>query len=360
MSVSGCGSYRGVNSLPLPGTAGGGANSFKVYIQMPDVTAIEQNSRVRVADVTVGNVSGIERQGWHALVTVTLRNDIDLPENAVAKIGQTSLLGSQHIELAPPPPGTAPAGRLANGDTIPLDRAGQYPTTEETLAAVSTVFNGSGLGQLQQISTELNAALGGRETEVRGLIGRLNTFVTRLDAQKTDIIAAMDGLNRLSRTANRQTDVLNTALDKIPPALQVLNEQRRNLLAAIQEIGDLAATGNDIVTTSRDDIVSNLRNLQPALKGIADSGRDFTRSFGIYTTMPWPESTLSKWVRGDYANLSATIDLTLGRIDNSMLQGTPVEGRLTALETALGRTQGRQPGLGTPNPLQDPVEDGQR
>ena len=34
---------------------------------MPDVDNIEQNSRVRVGDVTVGNVTKIERQGWHAL-----------------------------------------------------------------------------------------------------------------------------------------------------------------------------------------------------------------------------------------------------------------------------------------------------
>ena len=31
-----------------------------------------------------------------------LNGDVDLPANATAKIGQTSLLGSLHIELAPP------------------------------------------------------------------------------------------------------------------------------------------------------------------------------------------------------------------------------------------------------------------
>ena len=72
---------------------------------MPDVDNIEPNSRVRVADVTVGNVTKIERQGWNALVTMELNGNVQLPANATAKLGQTSLLGSLHIALAPPTDG---------------------------------------------------------------------------------------------------------------------------------------------------------------------------------------------------------------------------------------------------------------
>jgi phospholipid/cholesterol/gamma-HCH transport system substrate-binding protein len=88
-AVSACG-WHGVNTLPLPGTQGGGAGSYQVQAQMPDVTNIQPNSRVRVGDVTVGNVTKIARQGWHALVTMRLNGDVDLPANATAKIGQTS------------------------------------------------------------------------------------------------------------------------------------------------------------------------------------------------------------------------------------------------------------------------------
>ena len=122
----GCG-WRGLNSLPLPGTEGSGPGAYTVQAQMPDVDNIEQNSRVRVGDVTVGNVTKIERQGWHALVTMTLNGDVDLPANATAKIGQTSLLGSLHIELAPPTD-VAPEGKLHDGSLIPLSSCGAYPT----------------------------------------------------------------------------------------------------------------------------------------------------------------------------------------------------------------------------------------
>jgi phospholipid/cholesterol/gamma-HCH transport system substrate-binding protein len=118
-NLSGCG-WRGVNSLPLPGTQGHGPGSFVVQAQLPDVTNIQQNSRVRVGDVTVGNVTNIDRQGWHALVTMRINGDVVLPANATATVGQTSLLGSMHIELAPPT-NTEPQGRLHDGSLITLD-----------------------------------------------------------------------------------------------------------------------------------------------------------------------------------------------------------------------------------------------
>ena len=78
------------------------SGSYVVQAQLPDVHNIEQNSRVRVGDVNVGTITKIERQGWHALVTMSLNGNVNLPANATAKVGQTSLLGRMHVELAAP------------------------------------------------------------------------------------------------------------------------------------------------------------------------------------------------------------------------------------------------------------------
>lgn len=359
LTLTGCGQWRGVNSLPLPGTEGVGAGSYEIRIQMPNVTGIQPNSRVRVADANVGTITRIEREAWHALVTVRLGGDVRLPGNVTAKIGQTSLLGSQHIELAVPVQ-EPPVGTLGDGSLIPLERAGQYPTTEQALSALSLVLNGGGIGRLQQIENELNAALAGRGDDVRNLIEQLSLFAEGIDAQRDDIVAAMAGLDHLAATVNHQNDVLAGALDSIPPALAVLNRERDDLIGAVTALGGFANQANTVITASRDDVVRNLRSVEPVLRALADADRDLTRALGIYATYPWPARNLDKWIRGDYANLTAIIDLTLGRVDNALFQGTPFEGQLTALETALGRTVDRQPGLGTPNPLTGPVSNGGR
>ena len=193
LGVSGCG-WRGLNSLPLPGTEGGGPGSYLIQAQVPDVNNLEPNSRVRVGDVNVGNVTGVERQGWHALVTMRIQGGVELPANATAKMGQTSLLGSQHIELAPPT-GEAPQGRLHDGSLIPLQNGGAYPTTEQALAAISLLLNGGGVGQLQDVVETFSTALRGREHDLRSLIEQLDLFVRYVNDQTDDIIDATDRLN---------------------------------------------------------------------------------------------------------------------------------------------------------------------
>ena len=340
--ISGCADWRGLNSLPLPGTQGKGPGSFVVQAQMPDVNNLQQNSRVRVADVTVGNVTKIERQGWHALVTMSLNGDVELPANASAKLGQTSLLGSQHIELAPPTD-APPQGKLNDGSLIPLADSGLYPTTEQTLAALSMVLNGGGIGKLGDITEAFSTAFRGREKDLRSLIGQLDRFTAYLDDQSDDIIAATESLNRLASQLAEQQPVIDRALETIPDALAVLNEQREELVDAADKLGNFGALLTDTVNKSKEDLVKILRDSGPVLESLANAGPSMTRALSGILTFPFPNETIEKWQRGDYANLTAIVDLTLSRIDASIFTGTRWECDLTWLELQWGRTIGQFP-----------------
>jgi phospholipid/cholesterol/gamma-HCH transport system substrate-binding protein len=353
VGLAGCG-WRGLNSLPLPGTEGGGLGSFVIQAQMPDVNNIQPNSRVRVADVNVGNVTTIERQGWHALVTMRLNGGVNLPANATAKVGQTSLLGSQHIELAPPTD-EAPQGRLHDGSLIQLQHGGAYPTTEQTLAAVSLLLNGGGVGQLQDFVETFSTALRGREQDLRSLIDQLDRFVAYVDDQTGDIIDATDSLNRVVGTFAEQKPVVDRALRTIPDALAVLRDERGNLAEALDRLGEFSAVAADSVNHTKENLVKELKDLAPVLRSLANAGPALTRSLSMIATFPFPNETLENWVRGDYGNLTAVIDLTLSRLDSSFFTGTRWEGDLTTLELQWGRTIGQMPSPYTGgNPLVAP------
>lgn len=339
--VASCG-WRGLNSLPLPGTQGNGPGSFAVQAQLPDVNNIQPNSRVRVADVTVGHVTKIERQGWHALVTMRLDGDVDLPANATAKIGTTSLLGSYHIELAPPK-GEARQGKLRDGSLIALSHGSAYPSTEQTLAALSLVLNGGGLGQVQDITEALSTAFAGREHDLRGLIGQLDTFTAYLNNQSGDIIAATDSLNRLVGKFADQQPVFDRALATIPDALAVLADERDTLVEAAEQLSKFSALTVDSVNKTTANLVTELRQLGPVLESLANSGPALTRSLSLLATFPFPNETFQNFQRGEYANLTAIVDLTLSRIDQGLLTGTRWECHLTQLELQWGRTIGQFP-----------------
>jgi phospholipid/cholesterol/gamma-HCH transport system substrate-binding protein len=351
--VAGC-DWRGLNSLPLPGTQGGGSGAFTIEAQLPDVNNLQPNSRVRVGDVTVGTVAKVARQDWHALVTIKLNADVNLPANSTVTLGQTSLLGSLHIELAPPTD-TPPQGRLHEGSLIPLSAGKAYPSTEQTLAAASLLLNGGGVGQVHDITQALSTAFDGREGDLRSLISQLDTFITRLNGQTGDIIDATDSLNRLTGKFAAQQPVLDRGLQTIPDALAVLDRERDHLIDAVDAFGKFSALAADSVNQTKGALVQELKDLGPVLKSLADAGPSLTHSLDLITTFPFAKDSLTKWFRGDYANVSLIVDLTLSRLDSSLFTGTRFEGDLTRLETQWGRTIGVLPSPYTAgNPLLAP------
>ena len=358
-AVCGCGAFRnfhGANSLPLPGRVGVGAGSYTIAAQMPDVQNLKENSRVQFNDVLIGNVTKVERQGWHALVTMSIEPDAELPANATVSVGQTSLLGTLHVALATPPGGAA-KGKLHNGSVIPLSSASAYPSTEQTLGAVSLVLNGGGLGQLQDITETLSTAFTGREKDLRSLITQLDKFTAYLNDQKDDIVAALDSLNNLVGQVAEQKPVLDKALKTIPGALDVLKDERQKIADALRfgpKTGDLAA---DVLAATKENLIKELGDVGPVEKSLADSGLALTRGLDYLTVPLFSKPPVAKWIRGDYGNLSAIFDLTLSRIDSGLFTGTRWEGNLTELEMQWGRTLGVMPSPYTArNPLVAPYQ----
>ncbi|MDT5220261.1 MAG: phospholipid/cholesterol/gamma-HCH transport system substrate-binding protein, partial [Mycobacterium sp.] len=306
VALSGC-QWQGVNSLPLPGTAGHGPGSFTIEAQLPDVDNIERNSRVRVGDVTVGSITKIERQGWHALLTMTINGDVDLPANATATVGQTSLLGSKHVELAAPK-NAPPEGKLHDGSLIPLSAGSAYPSTEQTLSALSLILNGGGIGQIQDVTHALSTAFAGREDDLRSLIQQLDQFASYVNDQTADIITATQSLDNLAGQFADQKPVVDKALATLPEALSVLKDERQKLADALDLLGKFGAVAADSVNQTKDNLVNELQQIGPVLESLANAGPALTRSLSLLSTYPWPNDTLEKWIRGDVANTSLIFD----------------------------------------------------
>src|SRR6201998_3412502 len=272
-------------------------------------------------DVVVGSVGPMTVKNWHADVEISVKHGLVIPANVVASVGQTSLLGSMHVELNPPlgQPGT---GRLRPGATIPLNRSSIYPSTEQTLSSLSLVVNGGGLGQIGEIIHNFSAALSGREGAVRDLINRLDTFVGTLDAQRDNLVASIQALNRLSATFAGQRDVLTEALRKVPPALDVLIHERPRLTTALDKLRIFSDTATGLINDSQADLVKNLKNLEPTIRALADVGPELDTAIAAGFVFPFTQNFVDRAVRGDYFNLHVDLDLSIPRLKRGLLLGT--------------------------------------
>ena len=344
--------FDGVNSLALPGGVGTGSGSYAVEVELPDVGTLKPNAQVKVGDVAVGTVTALGTRNWHAVAGLRLGPDVRLPANAVAAVGQNSLLGASYLELAAPMTGAE--GELTDGAVIPLARSKAYPTTEEVLAATSVVLNGSGLNQLNTITRELDQALGGDDRAFGRLLPQLDELLGGLDQQRTDITAAIDGLDRLAGSLAGQTDTITKALDELGPAFAVLSDEKANLVEALDKLRALSDSGSAVVRSSGDNLVANLRDLQPVLKTLADTQEHLVGSLGLLLSFPFPVATTANACKGDYCNLSLTIDLQLSKLDANLLGGTPLSGTLFGLQNALGAVVPGPAGERT-DPLRGPL-----
>ena len=332
--LTSCG-WKGIANVPLDIGPGSEKGARTYYVQVPDTLALNVNSRVRVADVFVGTVRKIELKDWVPTLTLSVDPAVELPANATAKIGQSSILGTQHVELAAPAnPSSEP---LRSGDTIPVERSSSFPTVERTLASLAAVLRGGGIANLEVIQNEVNNLLTGNADEIRAFLTKLDGFTAELNKQREDIARAIESTNSLFAYVASRNSTLDQLLVDLPPLAEYLAGSRDRLADAIVALGRFGKVTSETLTAAQADLSTNLDILQRPLVQLGRGAPYFLDAMRLIITNPYPLDNIPKVIRGDYINLSLNVDLTLSSVDNGLLTGTGVSGMLRALEQSWGR-----------------------
>lgn len=320
VTTTGC-AFGGLNSVALPGVQGRGSGAQHFTVQLANVGTLESNSPVLLSDVVIGSVGKMTVNNWHANVDIAVNPGVEVPANAVATVGQTSLLGSMHLALNPPI-GQQPTGRLAPGATIPLSDSSTYPSTEQTLSSLAVIVNGGGLGQIGDIIHNFSASMAGRESDIRDLIVRLDNFTGALERQRHNIVEAIQEMNRTATTFAGQRDTIHRALDQIPPAIDVLIKERPKFVTAMTKLGQFGDLSAGLVNDSGHQLVSDLIHIEPALRSLANIGPELNSAVAYASAFPYGPNAIERAVRGDFLNLFAVFDLTKPRLKRALFAGT--------------------------------------
>lgn len=325
MALAGCGS-NGIQSIPLPGGVDTGSNPRTYMLQFSDVLDLVPQSVVKQNGIPIGRVVSIEVPGneWFAQVKVEVENEVDLSDKATAAVQQTSLLGEKFVALVDPKE-NADAPRQPETDPIPLSRTRTATDIEQVLGALAMLLNGGGLNQLQPIVSELNRALDGKgSSNLKGLLNNSEKLINGLNQQRDDIVAAIDGLDRLSTRASNQTVQIDRILKELPAGIEVLESQRPQFVDLLTKLDKLGQVGTDVLGKSRTAIITDLKALRPILSELAKSAPDLITAAPLMLTHPYPDWLLPG-VKGDSTNLFLTVDLrTLNQLEAlGVGQGTP-------------------------------------
>jgi phospholipid/cholesterol/gamma-HCH transport system substrate-binding protein len=73
-------------------------------------------------------------------------------------------------------------------------------------------------------------------------------------------------------------------------------------------LGRLGEVGTRVIEASRDDLLANLRDLQPVLTQLAIASEDIPKSLDVLATYPFARG-VEDYFHGDYGNMWFTVDL---------------------------------------------------
>ena len=80
-----------------------GNNTYTVYGRFESVTGLTEGASVEMAGVQIGQVSSIslDKKRQVAVVTMKIKNDIELTDDVIASLKTAGLIGDKFIKLTP-------------------------------------------------------------------------------------------------------------------------------------------------------------------------------------------------------------------------------------------------------------------
>lgn len=251
-------------------TAGSPKGDLTLTARFDDVHNLVVGHSVKLADVTVGTVTGVDLDGYRAVVTMSIADGHPVPDGTTAVLAKTSLLGEQYVELRLPDgwsPGAGPA-LLRDGDEI--TRTTTEAEFEEVTERAVEFLGAITARDLRTIVGTGASVLGGRGRDLHELIGDLSAVVVDLDSQRRQIADTIDGFARLTRDLAANDDRVAGLVDDLASASVTLAANRDRMIGTLEGIRDLSAvTVDEVFGPHLDDLISTLHDLDPIVATVA-------------------------------------------------------------------------------------------
>lgn len=74
---------------------------YPIEANFTSVTGLKTDTPIEISGVKVGKVKDIRLENYNAIVTMLIKKDIELQDDAIASIRTKGILGEQYIEILP-------------------------------------------------------------------------------------------------------------------------------------------------------------------------------------------------------------------------------------------------------------------
>lgn len=232
--------------------AGCADDRIEVTAVFDDAGDLQARGSVQVADVRVGEIGAIRlTDDFKAKVTLHIDGDVAIPADSVALLRTTSLLGEKFVELRPR--GEPDEGPFLR-DGARIDETREAPELEFVAEQAVTVLGAVAADDVATLIQSGAESFGGRETELRSLIGSLETISDTLARRSGEITRIIDGFDATAGRLAAGSGDVGDLLANLAETTRVLAENRDRAVSAIEQVTRLAAVQNGVIGRYRADI----------------------------------------------------------------------------------------------------------
>jgi phospholipid/cholesterol/gamma-HCH transport system substrate-binding protein len=287
-------------------TGGSHGSRYELTATFNDVAGMYDGDDVKLAGLTVGQVTGIDVVEGRALVRFEVDDTVQLPEDSTVAVRWRNLIGQRFLGLEP---GTGTT-MLGDGDTmdnaknvvdlgqlvnqlVPLARAVSPDQVNTILTTLLQAFDGND-ATFDELLSDFDSVLGtlaARDDTIGQLVEDYDTITTAVASRDAQIGQMVDNLVAISETFAANDDLLDQALVELASlstgADHILDEGARDLGLTLDHLAVLTGTAADHV----DELESALVGLPPlfqSLLTVLDRGEWLRVSVLCLTVSPGP------------------------------------------------------------------------
>ncbi|MHB8437810.1 MAG: MlaD family protein, partial [Acidimicrobiales bacterium] len=159
------------------------ANRVSYQAQLTDATGLQPSDEVKIAGVTVGQVSSVTVQRAHALVTFAVDSDVHLKADTQVGTQWHNVLGQMYLYLYPGHSSTT----LKPGATLPLSADVPGADVGALLNSLQPLLASLNPSQANKVVSAFADALQGDQTEIDQLIGNAATVSQTIGSVDTQV-----------------------------------------------------------------------------------------------------------------------------------------------------------------------------
>ncbi|MEI7030215.1 MCE family protein [Streptomyces pratensis] len=236
-------------------------------------TGVYAGSDLRVLGVRVGTVESVEPRGEEVEVVLRLDKGVEVPEDAHAVVVAPSLVADRYIQLAPAYDG---GPRLADHAVLPAARNATPVEVDELYASITEISTAlgpdgaNGSGALARLLDTGAKNLDGNGKAVGDSIEQFGKATRTLDRSSDDLFSTLTYLQSFTTMLKDKDSDVRTAEQQLDSVTTFLADDKKNLSAALKELGAALGQVKTFIAKNRGALKKNVDALVPVTQALVD------------------------------------------------------------------------------------------